>query len=534
MAGISAGISAFREGAMTSDTIDAGLSDFNSFESRRIRYQVLWSYFESTAYRDIHKWASLMRADYGLYQWTRNIYNPSSRLAEFWRSHLLAGALDPNAGDGISVPSALPIITDNERLRPAIAALWRASNWQANKDILGLWGTVLGDVVIRINDDQAKKKVYLTITHPGTIKELTRDTWGNIKGYVIEENWPDPNESSRTVVYREIAYRDGINVVYDLYLDNKPYNIHQYANGKFNNWWTVPYGFIPMVAIKHNDVGLDYGFSELFPALQKIREADDLTSKLDDQIRKLTDPVWILAGVKPPTQDDPKSKRTSTSSGGEEGRQELDVFYGEVGADAKALVADLNIEQVSNHIDKILKDLERDYPELTVNINTATNDISGKALRIHRQPVEDKVLQRRPGYDDAIVKAQQMAIAIGGWRRYPGYEGFGLNSYAHGDLDHTIGDRPVFRRDETDDIEIQTEFWKAAKAATDAGVPLEVFLEDNGWDAEKITRLQGSPEYQAKLSGYKTAARLAEGMGDPNVPPTTPPAQQSDPITTQA
>jgi hypothetical protein len=53
--------------------------------------------------------------------------------------------------------------------------------------------------------------------------------------------------------------------------------------------WDYPYGFTPMVVFQHNNVGLDFGWSELFPGLSKFREVDDLASKLSDQIRKMVD-----------------------------------------------------------------------------------------------------------------------------------------------------------------------------------------------------------------------------------------------------
>lgn len=514
-----AGITAFRETYMASDTMN-DYADFNSFDARQMRYRIFWSFYESNAYRNAHKWAASLREQYGLYRYIRNIYNPSFRLAEFWRAHLLAGALDPQAGDGIRVPSALPIITENERLRPALATLWRSSNWQRNKDTLSLWGTILGDAVLRVNDDPRKGRVYMTLTHPGTIKDLDKDEWGNIKGYVIQENWQNPNGGANTVIYEERAYRDGINVVYDLYLDGRPYNIHENEIGKLVNWWTVPYGFIPMVAIQHNNVGLDYGFSELHSDLAKFREADDMASKLDDQIRKLVEAPWLMSGVANPKT----TIKTNTTSQSEESdeerrrkesaRQEIPILYGPVGATATPLVAPLDIAATSDHIGTILKDIERDYPELTVDLNQATGDISGKALRIHRQPVEDKVVQRRGNYDDAIMKAQQMAIAIGGFQGYPGYEGFNLDSYAKGDLEHTIGDRPVFRKDETDDFEMKTAFYTAVRAAKDAGIPVEMVLEDMGWDEKKMARFKESPEYQAKIAGMESIKKMASSVPD--------------------
>jgi hypothetical protein len=97
----------------------------------------------------------------------------------------------------------------------------------------------------------------------------------------------------------------------------------------------------------------------------------------------------------------------------EPGREEIPTFYGPLGADAKPLVAPLSIVDTSAYIKDILANIEEDYPELNADMHNVEGDISGRALRINREPAENKVQQRRPNYDDALKRAQQMAVAIG-------------------------------------------------------------------------------------------------------------------------
>lgn len=479
-----AGLKAFREAYLSTGADTAALgSAFGDWQARQLRYAVLWAYFENDAYRDVHSWARAYRADYGLYKYIRNIYNPAQRLGTFWETHLMGGALDPEAGDGTGQPSALPILTDNRTLRPALATLWRDSNWSVNKQIYALRGATLGDTVLRVVDDVARQRVYLEALHPGLLAAITRDPFGHVKSYRIEEQRPNPLGVG-TVVYVETATRDGENVVYRTLLNGAPYAWNGVAAE-----WAEPYGFVPLVAVKHRDVGLDWGWSELHPALAKIRETDDLASKLDDQIRKLVDAPWLFAGV-----DDPR-KPTRAGAGAppstkrpEPGREEMPVLYGPTGATATALVAPLDISATGEQIQRILQALESDYPELSFERLRLSGDASGQALRVARQPAESKVQERRTPYDDGLVRAQQMAVAIGGWRGYRGYESFGLESYRAGALNHRIGNRPVFGSDPIDQLEEQKLFWEVAKIAREAGVRLEVVLEQAGWPAEKIRR----------------------------------------------
>lgn len=501
-----AGLRAFREAFVSAETLDP--DEFNEFGARQTRYEIFWSMYENTAYREIHRWAKTYKTKYGLYRYIRNIYNPAYRLGEFWKTHLWGGTLDLETEEG-----ALPIVTDNDGLRPAIADVWRWSNWYVRKDICTLYGSVFGDVFLRVVDDVEREHVYLDVLHPGTVESVTVDPFGNIKGYAIEEMRKDPMNPEKSVTYREEAERgEGEAVTYRTYLDGKPFAWNEVAAE-----WQEPYGFIPLVHVQHNDVGLDWGWSELHPARSKMHELDDVASILSDQIRKTTNVKWMFAGIKKSdTSPTPAGVSTETSSTPEPGREEEPAFFA---SDPQArpfpLVAQLDIEGTVNHILEILRDLERDYPELKFDALRASGDVSGKALRVARQPAEAKVLQRRAAYDDSLVRAQQMAVAIGGFRKYEGFAGFGLESYAAGDLDHQIGERPVFAVDTMDELEEKKLFWETAGMAIKANVPLDGYLRDAGWDEERIKSLTDSPEYQARLALMQMAL-MGRGPGGQN------------------
>jgi hypothetical protein len=508
---IMSGIRAFREAYLSADLV-FDETDFGDFEARKLRYTLYWSYYENSAYRSlVHKWAHSYKVQYGLYKHIRSIYNPAYRLGEFWKTYLWGGKLDMTAGDGQGVPSALPILTENDKLRETIATLWRHSNWQVKKDTCTLWGSILGDVAIKVIDDPIREKVYLKIIHPGTIKALDLDPFSNIKGYTIEVERPDPRNPSRKVIYREVAFRDGDNVVYQTYLDND-----LYAWDGEEPEWAEPYGFIPMVFIKHNDVGFDWGWSEFHSAHPKFREVDDIASKLSDQIRKMVDSAWLLSGVQKPTRGKQNADTSDSLPTGnpETSREEIPAFYGPIGASATPLVTPLDIGATTAYLASLLKILEQEYPELSSDIHNVTGDISGRALRINQMPTENKVKERRPNYDDALMRVHQMAVAIGGFRGYTGFKGFDLDSYGSGTLDHQIADRPVFTKDPLDDLETEQRFWAVAKEAQANGIPIDFFLEEHGWTSERIAKVTGSAEYKARQAGLQQLALLGEGQNE--------------------
>jgi hypothetical protein len=488
-----AGITAFREAYVSAGS--ATEAAFESWEGRQARYAILWAMFENTAYRKIHSWSTSLKKEYGLYKYIRNIYNPANRDGIFWQTHLLGGALDPAAGDGKSVPSALPILTDNDALRMAIAQTWKNSNFLARKDIVSLWGAVMGDVGLRVIDDPDRAQVYVQPVNPSTLADVTFDAFGNVKGYILEEMREDPRanagQAQRPVTYTEIATRNGDEVEYETQLDGKPYA----WNGDVA-LWSEPYGFVPLVFIKHFDIGLEWGWSELQAVLSKVREVDDQASKISDQIRKLVDAPWLFSGVDKPKGTVKTAGADPALDRPEPGREEIPALYGPLGASATPLVAPLDLTAALSHVESLLAELERDLPELQHDIWSVGTDPSGKALRVARQRVEAKVQMRRINYDDGIRRALQMAISIGGFRNYDGFTGFDLDSYKAGNLEFSIGERPVFKSDPLDHIEEEAAFWTAARTATQTGMPLDLFLKRANWADDDIQAVVSSDYYK--------------------------------------
>jgi hypothetical protein len=494
-----AGIRGFREAWMSSGTPLDDSSDFGDWDARCVRYAVLWGYYDSTVYRNIHTWAAKLRSDYGLYRYTRSIYNPAARLAEFWQTHVWGGALD-----AFTSRSGVPLLTEFPELRVAVDRLWLDSNWQVNKDICTLWGAVLGDAAIRVVDDVGRQRVYLENVHPSTVREVTLDAFGNVKGYVLEEPRDDPRAAApieRQVTYREEVTREGDLVIFKTSLNGSPYAWNEIASE-----WAEPYGFCPLVLIQHNNVGAEWGWSEFATGLSKIREVDDIASKLSDQIRKTIDPVWMFSGMEKPRAGVTVSGATPSTLSPEPGRQELPALYAPLGAVAHPLVAPLDVGGTLAHVTGILNELERDYAELQMVRVLFSPGASGRAREIAQQAVEPKVIRRRASYDDALRRAQQMAISIGGYRGYEAYKPYTLESYSRGLLEHRIGPRSVFARTPADELEEEALFWQTAAQAQTAGCPLPLFLKRRGWSDERIAEFVAWRQAEQQAAAAITSA----------------------------
>lgn len=507
-----AGISAFKE-TYTSVNPENPVA-FESYDARRARYGLYWALYENNAYRDVHAWARAYREIYALYKYVRNVYNPSYRLGEFWSTHLMGGTLDPAAGDGTERASVLPIEIDasprEADVRRAIGRLWRDSNWQTMKDVYTLYGAVLGDVALKVVDDMDKGRVYLEVVHPSKIADITRDAYGNVKGYVLEFERDDPEREGKRIPYTEIASRDGDAVVYETLRDGKPYAWNGVASA-----WSIPYTFVPFVVVQHHNVGLDWGFSEIHPVRAKMHEADDVASAISDHIRKSLNAPFLLSGVANPRARVDGTPNTVSVRGRDRdldttrapGREELPFLYAPAGASATQLMANMDYTGALAHLSGILQEIEREYPELRFDNLRVMGDASGRALRIARQPAETKVEMRRAAYDDGLKRAMQMALAIGGMRAYDQYTPFSLASYDAGELEFTIGTRPVFREDDLERYETERALYENAEIAERANIPSDVVLERAGWDAQDLQKVEDAREKQIDLEARDIATQ---------------------------
>lgn len=526
------GIQTFRESMLNPDLNDGrslGTGSRNAWglwRERDGRYAVNWAMYQNNAYRDIHLWAARLRTTYGLSKLARHIYNPAGQLGDFYASHVWGGTLDVNAGDGESEKSALPILTDIEALRPPIAKLRIDSRWQVNKDICTLWGAVLGDVAIKVVDDTARGMIRKELVYPGHLVDVLFDEQKHVKGYLIEKYVRDPDWSlangllplsstgdlPRMCLYSERCTRDGDLVVYETFKDGKPYP----WNGE-RDTWTEKYGFVPLALIQHRSIGLDWGAACFQGSISRFIEIDDQASCLSRNNRKMLEAPMFIEGVKGPADikipGTNRSQRTAADNyrDPEPSASEMPFLYGPVGSRPWPLTMPFDIPGMVTYLDSLTDSIEKKHPELLADTGIGGR-VTAEAVRNARQIGSGLVQGVRPGYDDAEVRTNQMALAIGGFRGYAGYDGFGLESYKSGGLDHQIGHRSVFEVDPMDDLAEDKALWDVINAQIKAGLPLNIALERNGWSAKELAAL-------AVEKAREPAPMLAAPGGKPPMTP---------------
>lgn len=480
MTAATAFIGAFREDSVTASLFNS--DEFNEYSARRLRYAMYAASYENTSYRNIHSWAQGRRNRYSLGKYIRDIHNPTAQLVNFHAASIWRGNLAPMLKGG-----AVPLVVgsgNEDAVRLSADNLLRVSNFEVGKNIAVIKGCNLGDVGFEIVDDIERGQVRLEVVDPSDIEYVVLEN-GIVKAYILSR-WQD-NEHGILTKYSKTCERgDNEDVIFRTYINDRL----AIWDGYDSSEWVEAYGFIPFVAIQHNNVGGAWGWAEAHPIMSKIMEIDDIASMLDDYIRKAANSVGLISGM-----DKPSNKLTATTSAAtvdnpQPGREEEKYIWAGNGVQASytPMISGMSISEVDLRIQTIMAAIESDMPELRKSIWDIGGDPSGVALATAREPTESKIILRRVNYDAGLVRAIQMGIAIGGQRGYDGYRGFDLQSYKRGLLDISIAPRPVFPEQKAEKRTETNLFWQTWAAVGASGtIPFESFARSYGWTDEQLT-----------------------------------------------
>lgn len=421
----SAGVQAFRQDALVPNNLEI----WDSLEARLLRYDYGTRYYNNTIFTDTTPYIAVLRTRLGLYKFIRGIYNPVSRDVDLMVANIYGGNLDTETGqDG-----AIPLMTDDPNMIPAIIKIWEWSDWQRYKNVFTRYGATLGDMVIKVVDDRRRGRVTMQPLNPAYLTEVEIDDTGQIVRAVIEYDYTEiisyQTNRKRTYRYKEVITPE----LFTTFRDNKPYAYFQDALGVAVSQWVNPYGFVPIVLGNHKNVGGIFGATPYHTALPKINELNDQSSLLNDQLRRSVRPIWLFTGVK------------ASQIEFDLDRDSLPAIYAKEGATATPMVGNVDATSVLTNIQNILEEIERDLPELAIGrLRGMGSPPSGVALNIMYSDASNRIIEARANYDAALVTAHHMALAIAGLNRIDGFTSYNPARYIAGDMNHRIKERPVF------------------------------------------------------------------------------------------
>lgn len=444
--------------------------------TRKEYYGLLWHFYLNTAYirnprYDPFQVVSRYLAEQRLYPNLRGIYNPVTRLTNAYVASIVGGKLDPLAGDGTVRRTALPILTEHENLRQPISKLWQWSNFDIKKALAPRFGAATGNFGIRLVDDPERGQVRFEIVPAWEVTDVQLDGVDNVIYWRQEYPYEESDEQANGHVFTSVhtfaleidkdefrTYRDGL--------------LYGFAENNGQEAWPNPYGFVPALWVKHIDTGTDLGLCAYHASIPVINTLNEVASHLAEQVKKSVHPQWFVSGATEP-------KSGSFLAG-------LKVWWSpNDNARAQVLNDKLDIGGVVLMMKDVMEELEKSHPLLNfyvVRNRIGSGDLTGRAVHTMLYDIEHDVNEAQMPYDSAWVRAHKMAISIGGFRQYDGFEAFDLeNSYLKGDLDHSIGPRPLIPLDEEQELALATQtgalLGTYIKAEKDSGLPTSALVD---------------------------------------------------------
>lgn len=514
----------FSERVFSSNPSEQFGRNWGHYLSRRCRYDLFWAWYEQNIFRKLHLWAEAIKEDFDLYANIRSIVSPAHLIGDFWPEHIWSGSLDPECGDGTEVYSALPIETKNPDLRPVIAQILADSNWQVQKDITTLYGAVLGDVGLCVDDDRFRRRVSIRVVHPRDVRSYRHDKSRETTSYVLIKPMPDPEwegreEDAPVVAYREFAtlIRPSVpggpaGVYYETFRDLEPYDWADYppgeepAPGEGVTSWTEYYGFVPFDMIQHRDVGMGWGWSAYQPSFPKLLEIDEIASSISDAIGRRSRSPKLIKGM---TRQafvqgfEAESDQDGSDNAFDDKNTLSYVFTANTQAGVDDLGPTLIVGESVAFLKFVIEQMGHDNPELDILAATTETAAatSGRALRVRRQVVEKRVRTRRSGYDAVLVRVVQKAIVIGALKKYPGFEKFAGVRYGDDRLTFAIGERPVFSTDDLDQLGEAGARADVFLKLRKAGMSTPLAMKKAGYNREDIAEQEASGVAEKPVGG---------------------------------
>jgi hypothetical protein len=155
--------------------------------------------------------------------------------------------------------------------------------------------------------------------------------------------------------------------------------------------------FVPFVQVEHIKTGETWGEATYQKAIPMLDEVNQLASYLADIIAKHNEPQWIVAGAE---------ASDLTKSGD-------NVWFLPSGADAKPLVAQVDIPGILEFIREIRDQVHGSLPELAFDELRKKDQIATATLELQLMELVLKIKRSRPNYDHGLADALRMAGLAG-------------------------------------------------------------------------------------------------------------------------
>jgi hypothetical protein len=415
------------------------------------RYDAYWSLVDGQAFIQLFGRRQGVFKDQRVYRNTRLIYSHAPLVSDFYAAHTYMGQL---ATDGKRLPDgsrgAIPVdpqtgnTTTDEALLKAVSQWWNRCNWQDGMSLRPMYVSALGDGLTELVDDPDRHGVWPQFVWPGYVSDIELDAVNNLQAYTVEHSAErKTGKGIERFTFKRIMTKES----FAYFRDGVPWDAYGEGNEVPN-----PYGFLPAIWDRYKKAPRSVrGISALSPMRQALYELNSTFSHGMDYQRKAFGAPIVIKGstgasasqvIGPTRQTDPAAMAEQVSFMEVEATGGIEQLTFDVGKTLDML------KEVKNGILEVNPEANF-YPQLRA-MSTLTGPGAERALG----DAVSRANLFRSGMDIQTVKLQQMAVAISGWRLNTGawknptprdeaFRPFGLDSYARGELDMTILDRPV-------------------------------------------------------------------------------------------
>lgn len=420
--------------------------------------------------------------------WTpgmKPLRNPAKRTVEFHVTHIWPGNLD----------HALPILTDNQRIIEPLKQVWKWSNWGVKKQLASRWFALFGDwfcKVATLTDTSGKvSRVFLQNIKPELVTDFEEDERGNVVYMRLDIPYTSGVNQTSGKMYTEIWTR----TEYTLYIHNREAGAAVASMGepvRIAALSDFGIDFVPFVHAAFMDLGDKRGVGVFTLALDKIDEANRMTTRLHQMIFRYGKPtVAVLANGTDAAGRPLPPPKVGGSAGGMADEKDDDVKSFPGTSRMEYLVPNLNYAAHLDIINAQMRELEEDLPELSYyRQKELGSSISGKAVRLLLSQAVDRTIEARANLEVALERADKMALTMavtaGLFKR--------IGKYEAGDFEHTFAEREVipFSAQESADT---------MAAEVGAGVPVALAARRQGWPEEQLKELSDATEAAQNAGG---------------------------------
>jgi hypothetical protein len=349
--------------------------------------------------------------------------------------------------------------------------------------------------------------VYTRFETPDRIRHLAYDDRGNVERVTIEYEREESTSGNYSDIHliREELTPD----VFRTYRDEIPYDlVNNQANGRLAVYPNA-LGVTPYVALKHKHIGKEWGIGALVGQESKIDLLNMLVGHIITQIIRHVKVKWAISA--------------SGSAPKEIDLGDTTVVYMQTdpatttAPSMTPMVSNLSLADAILMASNLLDELRDSLPELKATDGKFLAGQSGETVIQLRQPAEQLILEARAQYEDALIRAQQIALS---WGVLLGLWDLGAGrgtraaadaSYTQGLEDHRFNKRPALPLTAYQELELENKRRANDKLTADT---IDVLQRAGAISPEeKLKRLH--PDWNDDDLAKEQAAINAAGMPNP-------------------